>query len=171
MGVVSKKIITFTLVYSYVDYLNGIVSMFIGDYSGKIDAKGRVIIPAQFRRNCEGGERFVLKRNVYDKALDLYLYRAWVEELERFQSRLNPYNRMHNTLLREYCRGTAEVALDASGRILLPKKLLAYAEVEREVVIAGLGDKMVVWSEAVYEKMALSQDEFEENFAKTLGDE
>lgn len=143
--------------------------MLIGDYTGKIDAKGRMIVPSQFRKNCAEDEIFVLKRNVYDKALDLYPAVAWKEEVARFSEKLNPYNRTHAALLREYYRGTAEVVLDGSGRILLPKRLLEFAGITKSVVVAGAGDKMVIWDEEAYEAATMPQDVFEDLVAKELG--
>lgn len=143
--------------------------MLIGDYTGKIDAKGRMIVPSQFRKNCEEDETFVVKRNIYDKALDLYPGKAWKEEVVRFTEKLNPYNRTHAALLREYYRGTAEVVLDASGRILLPKRLLEFAGITKAVVIAGAGDKMVIWDEEAYRATTMTQEAFEDLVAKELG--
>lgn len=143
--------------------------MFIGDYNGNMDAKGRLIIPSQFRKNCEGELRFILKKNIYDQALDLYPYKSWINEMETFRSKLNLYDKTHNTLLREYCRGTAEVSIDRSGRILLPKTLIEYAQIDKKVIIAGAGDKIVIWSKVIYESVALPQNDFEEILAKTLG--
>lgn len=143
--------------------------MFVGDYAGKIDAKGRMIVPSQFRKNCEEGASFVLKQNVYDKALDLYPGKSWKEEVARFTENLNSYNRTHAKLIREYYRGTAEVTLDGSGRILLPKRLLDFAGITKAVIVAGVGEKMTIWDEQAYDATAMEQEDFEELVAKTLG--
>lgn len=143
--------------------------MFIGDYTGKVDAKARIIIPSQFRKNCKGTESFVIKRNVYEKALDLYPLEAWKEEVTRFTAKLNSYNRLHTTLIHEFYRGVAEVSLDASGRILLPKRLMEYASIKKEVIMVGVGDKIIIWDEAIYEAQELSQDAFEDLLSKELG--
>lgn len=147
------------------------MSMFIGDYSGKVDVKGRMIIPSQFRKNCKGGERFVLKQNVFSQALDLYPYEEWAEELVRFKERLNFYNPAHSKLLIEYCRGVAEILLDKSGRILLPKRMVEYAGIEKCVVVVGAVEKIMIWDEKTYEAEQLSQTDFENLLVKTLGDE
>lgn len=143
--------------------------MFIGDYSGKIDAKGRLIIPSQFRKNWEGEEAFVVKQNIYDKALDLYPANAWKEEVARFTEKLNPYNRAHAALIREYYRGTAEVFFDNSGRVLIPKRLLDFVGITKEVIVVGVGEKIMIWDKQEYEKSAMTQDSFEDLVAKELG--
>lgn len=143
--------------------------MFIGDYTGKIDAKGRLIVPSQFRKYCQEDETFVVKQNIYDKALDLYSGKAWKEEVTRFTEKLNPYNRAHAVLLREYYRGTAEVCLDGSGRILIPKRLLEFAGIAKMVIIAGVGEKIVIWGEESYRATEMTQEDFEDLVAKELG--
>ncbi len=143
--------------------------MFVGDYSGKIDAKGRVIIPSQFRKNCGGVEQFVVKRSIYDKALDVFPVTTWNEEVARLREKLNPYNPKHSALLREFYRGTAEVALDSAGRVLLPKRLLESVGISRSVVIVGVGEKMVIWDENIYEQSMMSQEDFEKLVTEELG--
>ncbi|PVX50935.1 division/cell wall cluster transcriptional repressor MraZ [Balneicella halophila] len=143
--------------------------MFIGDYTGKVDAKGRMIIPSQFRKNCNEGETFVVKQSIYDKSLDLFPAEAWKEEVARFTEKLNRYNRYHDKLIREYYRGTAEVSLDSSGRILLSQRLLDYAGIIKEVVVAGVGEKIVIWDKQSYDATEMTQEEFEDLIAKELG--
>ncbi len=143
--------------------------MFVGDYSGKIDAKGRMIIPSQFRKNCAGVESFVIKKNIYDKALDVFPVTTWNEEVSRFRERLNPYNPKHAALLREFYRGTAEVSLDGSGRVLIPRRLLDFVNISKSVVIVGVGEKMVIWDEEIYESTQMSQGDFEKLVAEELG--
>lgn len=142
--------------------------MFVGDYTGKIDAKGRMIVPSQFRKYCDEGETFVVKQSIYDKALDLYAGQDWKEEVCRFTEKLNRYNPTHSALLREYYRGTAEVVLDGSGRILIPKRLLDFAGISKAVVVAGAGDKMVIWDEQTYKATEMTQEAFEDLVAKEL---
>ncbi len=91
------------------------------------------------------------------------------KEAKRFSEMLNPYNREHAALLREYYRGAVELTLDASGRVLLPKRLLDFAEITKEIVIVGVGERMVVWSEQNYEAVAVAQDNFEDLVSKVLG--
>ncbi len=143
--------------------------MFVGDYLGKIDAKSRLIIPSQFRKNCEGEDTFVVKRNIYDKALDVFPAKTWGEEVARFRERLNAYNPKHSALLREFYRGTAELTLDGAGRILMPKRLLESVGISKSVVVVGVGEKMVIWDEETYENSAMSQDDFEKLVMEELG--
>ncbi len=143
--------------------------MFVGEYSVKIDAKSRLLIPSQFRRNCGGEEMFVVKKSLYDTALDVFPATEWKTEVERFKEQLKSFNPKHLAMLREFYRGTAELSLDNTGRILMPKRLLEAVGISKAVVLVGQGDKMVIWDEETYENSAMSQEDFEKLVMEELG--
>ena len=73
---------------------------------------------------------------------------------------VNPYNKQHNTFLREFFRGTAEVQLDAGGRLLLPKRLLELIEAGKELVLAGQDGKVEIWDKERYEGVQQTEQDF-----------
>ena len=114
------------------------MATFIGDYSCKIDSKGRMIFPSAFKKQMEGssGDHFVVRRDIFENCLVLFTSEDWEEQMKKIRSRINPYNREHNRFLRNFFKGTAELTLDASNRLLIPKKLLAAGR-DRERSCAG----------------------------------
>jgi MraZ protein len=144
---------------------------FIGDYQIKLDSKGRAALPAAFKKQmaAELAEGFVIKRDVYDKCLVLYPMKEWHRQNELIRKRTNPYNREHNRFLRMFFSGTAEVQADASQRILLPKRLLEYAGITDEAVLAGQYGKIEIWSPQDYESFTKADDEFADLADKILG--
>ena len=134
---------------------------FIGDYIGKIDAKGRFVFPAPFKKQMDGGvERFVIKKDVFENCLVLYPYDEWKKQVALIRKRLNPYNRSHNLFLRKFYKDAVEVSFDSAGRLLVPKNILQSANIEKEVVFVGQDDKIEMWNKEEYEKMDISQEEF-----------
>jgi len=135
---------------------------FIGDYLCKIDSKGRALLPAAFKKQMPvtAGDRFVLKKDIYEKCLILYTLDEWEKQNELLRSRLNPYNKEHSKLLRAYYRGTAEVSLDASNRLLLPKRLLELADIGKEVYLSGQDKKIEIWAKEIYDNNDINEDEF-----------
>lgn len=135
---------------------------FIGDYLCKIDSKGRALLPAAFKKQMPvaAGDRFVIKKDIYEKCLILYTIDEWEKQNELLRSRLNPYNKEHSQLLRAYYRGTAEVSLDASNRLLLPKRLLELAGIGKEVYLSGQDKKIEIWAKETYENNGIDEDEF-----------
>lgn len=115
--------------------------MFLGEYQHTVDAKGRVILPARFRDQLEGGA--VIAKTV-DGCLGLYTMEAWGEVAEeiRQKAKLGPTQRQ---AARTLFAGAAEVAADRQGRIAIPAHLREYADLERDVVVAGVYSRVEIW--------------------------
>ena len=144
---------------------------FIGDISCKIEAKGRLLFPATFKKQLEKGQKkFIVKKDIYEKCLVLYTAEEWERQIEILRKKLNLYNKDHSRFLREFYRNTAELNLDSSGRILIPKKLLDMVGIEKEVVMLGLDTKIEIWAKEVYETMQTSEEEFAKLAQNILGD-
>ena len=67
-------------------------------------------------------------------------------------SGLSEFNEEYRKLQRNFFSGTATVELDANGRFVIPKNMLAYAQLEKDVILVGMGNKVEVWSPSIYEK-------------------
>ncbi len=137
--------------------------MFVGEHSGKLDAKGRVIFPASLKRQIpEDAQKqsMVLKKAIYHKCLILYTFQEWQYQTNFIKKRLNPFNKRHAEFLREYYRGTAEIYLDSNSRMLIPKKLLEYIEADKDIVFAGQTDQIQIWSNANYYREQMSEQDF-----------
>jgi len=126
---------------------------FIGDYSCRLDEKGRVLLPSAFIRQMATGmqEKFVLKRDLFESCLVLYPMNEWERQNQILRQNTNPYNREHNKFLRGFFKGTAEVTLDASNRLLIPKRLLDEIGADREIVMAGQLGRIEIWTKDDYD--------------------
>lgn len=144
---------------------------FIGDYNCKVDAKGRITLPSAFKRQMQAGvqEDFVLKSDVFEPCLILYPMKEWERQNQIIRSKTNPYNKEHARFLRMFFSGTAEVVLDGNGRILIPKKLLEFAGITREAVMAGQYGKIEIWAAGRYEQVSRADDEFAGMAERILG--
>ncbi|NJM14100.1 MAG: division/cell wall cluster transcriptional repressor MraZ [Bacteroidales bacterium] len=144
---------------------------FIGDYTIKLDAKGRMLMPAAFKKQMSADEdgRFVLKKDIYDNCLVMYTLGEWERQMQLIKEKTNPYNKEHTRFLREYFKGTAEVALDNNNRLLLPKKLLDLINAGTDIVLAGQFDKIEIWDKAQYDKIGEDEDGFADLASKIMG--
>ncbi len=146
--------------------------MFVGEYSCKLDNRGRVLFPASLKRQlpAQEQEHFVLKRDLYEKCLLLYPIAEWERQNRIIKKRLNPFNREHAVFLREFYRGTAEILLDGNGRILIPKKLSEYLESNgNELVFAGQDGKIEIWASQHYNSRKSSETDVANLAEKILG--
>lgn len=128
---------------------------FIGDYTCKLDDKGRVSLPAAFIRQMAGAmqDRFVVKKDIFDPCLVLYPMAEWERQNQILRKNTNPYNREHQRFLRGFFKGIAEVVLDGSNRLLIPKRLLDEVGADREVVMTGQLGKIELWTRDAYDKI------------------
>lgn len=134
---------------------------FLGSYVYQIDGKGRVSLPAAFRREAPD-QRFVLLQ-AYAPALQLYPESEWegVEERMRELVRHQPEARLY---VLSVMSSAVEVAPDAQGRILIPSRLQEAAELNGEALLVGSIDKVEIWNpkrfEGVLEAGAGNFDQF-----------
>ncbi len=148
------------------------MSTFIGEYTCKVDSKGRILFPSALKKQMKQGaqDRFVVKKDIFDRCLVLYTMEEWDRQNELIRSRLNPYNKEHNIFLRNFYRGAAEIVLDGNNRMLIPKRLLQAAGIGTTAVLAGMDSKIEIWSEEAYGAVAASEDEFAVLAEKIMGD-
>lgn len=136
--------------------------IFTGDFQIKIDAKGRFVFPSAFLEQLEDStlRTFVIKKDLYEKCLTVYTQSSWQDKVEGIKARLNPFNRQHNAFLREFFKDAAEVELDSSNRLLVPKRLAEETGLEKDICVIGLGDKIEVWAAQTFEDSRPSKEDF-----------
>lgn len=120
--------------------------MFMGEYNHTIDAKGRLIVPAKFREQL--GEVFVIT-NGNDGCLNIFSKEDWDSVLEKLKAL--PGNRDKRDIIRKVVAQANEVELDKQGRILIPQTLRESAGLEKDVVLAGVIDKIEVWDKTKWD--------------------
>jgi MraZ protein len=147
------------------------MATFIGDYTCKADVKGRIILPAAFIRQMPEGahDRFVVRRDIFEKCLVLYSIEDWEAQLERIRKKINPYNREHNMFLRNFFKGTAELSLDNNNRLLIPRKLMESIGADRDVVMAGQDGRIEIWAADAYDRIDMPAEDFADLAEKLMG--
>lgn len=132
-----------------------------GEYECKADAKGRVKLPAALLRQIAGGNlAFTINRG-FEKHLIMYPREVWEQKTNEI-NQLNIYNKQHRQAIRYFYRGASEITLDGADRILIPKSLIDFAGIEKEVVLFAYRDQIEIWSKDRYEAMI---DEEPEDFS------
>jgi len=121
---------------------------FIGNIEAKLDVKGRVFLPAVFRKTLQqaGEESLVLRKDVFQSCLTLYPESVWSEQMDALRSRLNRWNASHQMIFRQFVSDAEALAVDASGRILLPRRYTSMVGIGQEVKFIGMGDTIEVWA-------------------------
>lgn len=144
---------------------------FTGDYTARTDAKGRVFLPAAFRRvlEAEREQRLVLRKDLFQRCLVLYPESVWNAQLDDLKGRLNPYNGGHQMLLRQFVLGAETVELDGNGRFLISRSLLEYAGIASDVRFLAVDERIEVWSKEALDRLMAEGDSLGANLEALLG--
>ncbi len=131
----------------------------IGEFECKIDAKGRIMLPAGLKRQIspEAQDKFVINRG-FENCLVLYPLNEW-KEISDEVNQLNLYNKKNRDFSRYFYRGATELSLDATNRLLLPKQLLDYAKITKELVLFAFSNRIEVWAKDVYQNLLTDEPE------------
>lgn len=140
---------------------------FSGSVTAKLDSKGRVFLPSDFRKQMGESERsLVLKRDVYQPCLVVYPYEIWEAEVDALKMRLNRWDSRQAMVFRQFLASAIQVVPDANGRILLPRRLLETVGIGRVVRFVGVDDRIEVWDDETAERMFMPAA----NYAAALAD-
>ncbi|HEX5440862.1 MAG TPA: division/cell wall cluster transcriptional repressor MraZ [Ktedonobacterales bacterium] len=122
--------------------------MFLGEFQYRLDAKGRLAIPARFRSKIEGGA--ALTRGV-EQCLYVYPLDTWDQKGRELEVSITD-PRKRQMLMRRFFGTAAECEMDGQGRIVVPAKFRKYAELTGEAMVIGVRDHFEIWSLAAWER-------------------
>lgn len=125
---------------------------FIGEYESTIDAKGRFLLPAGFKKQLPDQESnaFIINRG-FEKCLTLYPIQSW-EPIFRKISELNDFDPQVREFRRYFLNGAIQVELDSAGRILLQKNLMEHAALKKDIVLVSAINKIEIWDKTEYQQ-------------------
>ena len=139
--------------YFIFDIDNSLMHHFIGSYECKLDSKGRIMIPVAIKKQLKPiiSKSFVIKRAVFNNCLELYPIDEWSDLMEKVNS-LNRFNKKNNDFIRRFTAGVRKIKIDSSGRLLIPKTLIGYVDIKKEIVICSTVNILEIWDKNNYEK-------------------
>lgn len=138
--------------------------MFIGEYTHAIDDKGRISLPAKFRSTLQEG--VVITRGL-DHCLFVYPQKEWGTLAEKL-SLLPLSQKDSRAFARLMLAGAWDAELDSQGRVMLPPYLRQYAKLGKQVVIAGLYNRLEMWDEAAWQTYKAQTEENSDEIAQSL---
>ena len=155
-----RKMIIFANEFEF----NNVRMRFLGNIEAKTDAKGRVFLPAAFRKvlQASGQEALVIRKDVFQNCLKLYPESVWNEQMDLLRSKLNRYNRQHQEILRQFVSDAERIELDGNGRFLIGKRYLQLAGIDRDVKFLGMDDTIEIWAAEKAEKPFMEAELFGE---------
>lgn len=130
-----------------------------GEYECKLDAKGRLIIPAALKKQipAEAKEAFFINRG-FEKCCVMYPANEW-DNIAGEINKLSDYIKKEREFKRYFLRGASKLDMDTASRVLLPKPLQEYANLKGDLVLLAYGNKVEIWSKAEYDTMLNAEPE------------
>lgn len=148
-----------------------IMTGFLGEFEATLDAKGRFLLPAGFKKQLpeEETDRYVINRG-FEKSLALYPLKNWEPLFARISS-LNEFDPQQRAFKRAFLNGATYVEPDTAGRILVPPSLKAYAELTKDIVLMATGEKLEIWDSNKYKQFfdSISSDALSALGSEVLG--
>lgn len=131
----------------------------IGTYECKVDAKGRLMMPAALKKQLakELQEGFVVKRSVFNSCLELWPMAEWEVMMKKLNG-LNRFVKKNVEFIRRFTAGVKVVEADASGRLLIPKDLIVFASIDKDIVLTSGGNIIEIWDLVAYETAVSNED-------------
>ncbi|WP_264560416.1 division/cell wall cluster transcriptional repressor MraZ [Flavobacterium sp. N2270] len=122
-----------------------------GTYECKVDAKGRLMLPTSLKKQFKSLEDgFVLKRSVFQPCLELYPMKEWNEMMLKV-NKLNRFVKKNNDFIRRFTAGVKTIEVDSAGRLLIPKDLLVFSKIEKDIVMSSAINIVEIWDKGLYE--------------------
>ncbi|WP_026915200.1 division/cell wall cluster transcriptional repressor MraZ [Christiangramia portivictoriae] len=124
----------------------------IGTYECKVDAKGRLMVPSALKKQLSPmlQDGFVIKRSVFQPCLELYPMEQWNLMMTKI-NKLNRFKKQNNDFIRRFTAGVKTVEVDSNGRLLIPKDLIGFAGIEKEIVLSSAIAIVEIWDKDKYE--------------------
>jgi MraZ protein len=137
----------------------------VGEYHHNLDSKGRFTLPARLRDAFADG--LVLARG-FEKSLFVFARTQWPKVEEAMRS--NMLKGTARKLSRFFFSGVSEQEVDKQGRVMIPENLRKYAELDKEIVVVGVSDRLEIWSEENWQAYSIDAAENYEDLAESMAD-
>ena len=140
--------------------------MFLGEYRHNLDEKNRLAVPSKFRQDLKGG---LIVTKGLDNCLFVYPKKQWNEWAEKL-SKLPISQAKSRAFLRMMLGGAMEMTLDKQGRIVIPDYLVEYGKLSKQIVLAGLYDRIELWNAEEWKKYKSKTEKDSNDIAETLAE-
>ena len=142
----------------------------LGNIEARTDSKGRVFLPAAFRKELQtsGSGGLVLRKDVWQPCLTLYPESSWNELMSALRLRINRWNPHHQQVYRQFLCDVEMVSVDSSGRILIPRRLLDASGIDQTLRFIGMGDYIEIWSGEKTEEPFINTEDFRRELAALM---
>jgi MraZ protein len=144
----------------------------VGTYECKIDSKARVMIPAALKKQLSPilSNGFIIKRSVFSNCLELHPMSEW-NNLMSEVNKLNRFIKKNNDFIRLFTAGVKSIEADSTARIQLPKDLVSFAGIQKDIVLSSSVNMIEIWDKDKYEhELEIATPDFAQLAEDVMGD-
>lgn len=144
----------------------------LGTYECKVDAKGRFMFPVQLKGQLGEAlkQGMVIKRSIFKKCLELFPRDNWQEE-SNMVNKLNMFKKKNAEFATKFMAGVKPLDLDGTGRLLIPKDLISYSGITKEIVLTSVVNRIEIWDKTAYEAAVdYDPDDFADLAEEVMGE-
>lgn len=146
---------------------------FTGNIDAKTDEKGRVFVPATFRKLLQQAnlDSLILRKDIFQQCLVLYPENVWDAMVDAIAERTNPFDSKGRAAMRGFVAGAEKISMDGNGRILIPRRYLESADIQGEVRFIGMDDSIEIWNRQKAESLLDTPDSLAESLERLMNTE
>ena len=135
---------------------------FTGTYNATIDDKGRVVLPAAFKKELGdmAGEPLVIEKNLFKNCIDIHPERFWSDRVTAFKSTLDPFDEEDDAFLQFFYENFTKLTMAANGRLNIPTEYMNYAKLDKSVRLIGMGQSIRMWDIGNYQEEKMDKSTF-----------
>jgi MraZ protein len=135
---------------------------FAGTYNATIDDKGRIVLPASFKKELGelANESLVIEKNLHKDCLDIHPEKFWRKRVEDFKSVLDPFDEDDDALLQFFYQNFIKVSMAPNGRLNIPDAYLKYANLEKGAEFIGMGESIRLLAVGKTGRQEMGKEEF-----------
>ena len=142
------------------------MAFFTGEHECKLDAKGRLVLPSRLKSVLpEASKSSIIIRKGFEPNLIIYSLHEFKNIYTRINS-LNEFSSEQRKLKRNLFSSISQVDLDSNGRFLIPKNMINYTNLKKDVILIGMGNIIEVWNPGLYNKNLISSSKEFSNLAQ-----
>ena len=142
------------------------MAFFTGEHECKLDAKGRLVLPSRLKSVLpKASKSSIIIRKGFENNLIIYSLHEFQNIYTRINS-LNEFSSEQRKLKRNLFSSISQVDLDSNGRFLIPKNMINYTNLKKDVILIGMGNIIEVWNPGLYNKNLISSSKEFSNLAQ-----
>lgn len=144
----------------------------IGTFECKVDAKGRLMLPSPLKKQLQAvlSDGLVLKRSLFQNCIEMHPMNEWEEMMKKINA-INRFKKKNNDFIRKFMAGVKMVEVDANARLLIPRELVQFAGIKKEVVLTSNVNMVEIWDKQRYEQALEEVDDFAELAEEVMGND